>query len=69
MYTFTPFWPTVFQKSYYLQNVSRHIKRFMDQNYLWTTYDIKSLSTELNSIALIIPQTKFEAIISKGDRF
>ena len=35
-------------------------------------YDIKSLSAESNSTALIIPQTKFEAIISKDveeDRF
>ena len=34
--------------------------------------DIKNLSTRLNSTALVIPQTKFEAIISKdvgGDRF
>ena len=35
-------------------------------------YDIKNLSRESNSTALIMPHTKFEAIISKdvgGDRF
>ena len=35
-------------------------------------YDIKNLSGESNYTALVIPQTKFEAIISKdvgGDRF
>ena len=35
-------------------------------------YDLKNLSVTSNSTALIIPQTKFNAIISKdveGDRF
>ena len=38
----------------------------------WTTYNIKNLSVKSNSTALIIPQTKFEPIISEdvaGDRF
>ena len=41
-----------------------------DLRYL--VYDVKNLSVRSNSIALTIPQTKFEAIISKGvggDRF
>ena len=43
-----------------------------DLRYLVTTKDIKNLCRRLDYTALIIPNTKFEAIISEdvgGDRF